>query len=94
MKSEASRHTASKPIHIYSLWVGQNGTYRNVPAIKACFDAFKAAYQTALRKLPGEREAVAYLKDMSNRFPNQSPGTVVVTGKPMQLVCVRECCRN
>jgi hypothetical protein len=66
-------------------------TYRDIPTIKACFDAFKAAYQTALRELPGESKAAAYLKEHEQSIPGiHCPERWWTPGNLMQLVCVRE----
>jgi hypothetical protein len=80
-------------INPYLFFVGnvKTRTYRDIPAIKACFDAFKAAYQTALRGLPGESEAAAYLKDHQQSIPRiNHPERWWSPGNLMQLVCVRE----
>ena len=77
----------------YLFFVGtvKTRTYKDIAAIKACFDAFKSVYQSALKKLPGESEAAAYLKEHEQWIPRINfPERWWSPGNLMQLVCVRQ----
>jgi hypothetical protein len=77
----------------YLFFVGtvKTRTYKDVPEIQACFDAFRAVYQAALGKLPGEGGAAAYLKEHEGWIPRINfPERWWSPGNLMQLVCVRQ----
>lgn len=77
--------------YLYFVGTVKTRTYKDVAAIKACFDAFKAAYQTALGLLPDENGAAAYLRDHEQFIPRiKTPERWWSPGNLMQLVCVRE----
>ena len=80
-------------INPYLFFVGtvKTRTYRDIAEIKGCFDRFKAVYQHALAKLPGESGAAAYLKEHEALIPRiHRPERWWSPGNLVQLVCVRQ----
>jgi hypothetical protein len=69
----------------------KNRTFTDCAAIRQSLEAFKDVYRRALRKLPAEREAGAYLEEHEPSIPAiHRPGRWWSPGNLMQLVCVRE----
>lgn len=77
----------------YLFFVGtvKTRSYKDTHAIKAVFDSFLHLYQQAAKKLPGENEAAAYLKEHEASIPRiHHPERWWSPGNLMQLVCCRE----
>jgi len=80
-------------INPYLFFVGtvKTRTYKDIAAIKECFDRFRMAYEQALSALPGECDAAAYLEEHDQWIPRiHHPDRWWSPGNLMQLVCVRQ----
>jgi hypothetical protein len=83
----------SVELNPYLFFVGtvKTRTYKDIEDVSECFNAFKSTYQAALKKLPGENEATAYLKEYEKWIPRINfPERWWSPGNLMQLVCVRQ----
>lgn len=84
-------------INPYLFFVGtvKTRTYRDIAVIKECFDGFKAVYQRALAKLPGESGAAAYLMEHTQWIPRiHRPEHGGRRETSCSLSVCGRCCRN
>ena len=66
-------------------------TYKDLPAIESCFQAFSAAYRASLREVPFASQPSSYVKEHASDIPRINfPERWWSLGNLAQLVCLRK----